>query len=112
MKSKFKIPKRFELLGKTITVEFDPMLLAEKDLHGLASYRADRIVLQPICEGVQRTEGCIEQDFFHEMVHHICYYAGNVIQSKLGDEYLHKNEAFVDLFSSLLHQAMVTMEYK
>ena len=106
-----RIPSSFELLGKTITVKFEPNLYHQEEKHGLASYRRDEIILQPKCDGIDFTQANVEETFFHELVHHICYYAGNVIKHKLGDEYLHKNEAFVELFSALLHQAFITFKY-
>lgn len=105
------IPKRFKLLGKTISIVFDPELHHKDEKHGWASYRRDEIVLQPKCQGVDFTQSNVEQTFVHEMVHHICYYAGNVIQQQLGKEYLHQNEAFVDLFAALLHQVLTTFDF-
>jgi len=111
--SKFNIPLFFKLMGKTIKVRYDANLHHQDNKHGYASYRRDEIVIQPNCEGIDFTQDNVEETFIHELVHHICYYAGNVIQHKMGkDEYLHQDEAFVELFASLLHQALTTMEYE
>ncbi len=107
------IPSRFKLFGQTIEVVLShkPFVTAERDgCVGFASYRLNQIQISPDCEGRPRTQEQIEQTFLHELVHHISYLAGGTVRLK-GDAYLHQQEEFVDLFASLLHQALTTAEY-
>jgi len=99
-----KIPKRFKLHGHTITVEYSIDLRDEDDAVGKASYRGQKIILQPICVGYSRPKTSIEQTFLHELTHHILH--------EMAEYDMMNNEKFVDLFSALLHQALTTMEYK
>ena len=99
-----KIPKKFKLHGHTITVEYSNDMRDEDDAVGKASYRAQKIILQPICVGYNRTRTSIEHTFLHELTHHIL--------NEMAEHDMMNNEKFVDLFSALLHQALTTMEYK
>ena len=99
-----KIPKRFKLHGHTITVEYSIDMRDEDDAVGKASYRGQKIILQPICVGYSRPKTSIEQTFLHELTHHILH--------EMAEYDMMNNEKFVDLFSALLHQALTTMEYK
>ena len=97
-----KIPKSFKLMGLKITVEFKDDLASEEGFDGLAKYITQEILLQPSLKGrIIPNEG-IEQSFIHELVHHILH----SMESKLRSD-----ESFVNLFASLLHQALATMEY-
>ena len=99
-----KIPKRFKLMGKTITVEIVPDLLDNEDATGAAEYRKQRIRLQKIDgEYVQRTVEDQEHWFLHELTHHIF--------NALDEIDLRNNEKLVEQFSGLLHQALTTAEY-
>ena len=91
------IPKQFQLVGKTIDVEYRPDLLKDEDKVGMAAYRRNRIYLQPSVSGYERDEADIEQSFLHEVVHWILMVMGE-----------DKTEKYVDLFASLLHQALAT----
>lgn len=106
-----KIPKRFKLLGRTIEVKEDPELLHERNWTGSANYTKGLINLQPINATYPATPEKRGQIFCHEFVHHIAYHAGAAINHELSKQ-LHDNEEFVDLFGSLLHQALTTMEYE
>lgn len=107
-----KIPTRFKLMGKTVVVQYDKNIFHNDDRHGIASFRKDTIVLQSRCEGINYSQANIELTFLHELVHHISYHAGSTIQHKMGNDYLYRDEGFVDLFANLLHQALTTMEYE
>jgi predicted SprT family Zn-dependent metalloprotease len=98
-----RIPKSFNLLGKTITVEDDPRLIFTDGANGMAHYRTSRIRLQPHCHEQPVLAVDREHTFLHELVHHILV---SMEQQKLNDD-----EKFVNLFSGLLHQAITTMEY-
>lgn len=97
------IPNRFKLLGRTITVEYDPMLDGRNGCTGEARYTTDSIVLQPNTETFSRPPAQQQHVFLHELTHHIL--------NEMGEHELRGNEKFVDIFSGLLHQALTTMEY-
>ena len=103
-----KIPKRFKLFGQSIEVEFDPTLNSERDWNGAASYRTNKIQLQPHSIQTPRNDSQIGQTFCHELVHHLLYAAN----AKEGEKWLHSDEVLVDLLGSLLHQALTTAEYE
>jgi hypothetical protein len=100
-----KIPKQFELLGKTITVKHEDTLLEEDRLHGRARFNRDEIALQTPSDTVPIKEDSQGHDFFHELTHWVFYLSG--IQGPDGD--LWKNENVVDLIGGLYHQAFKTM---
>ena len=102
-----KIPSSFKLFGETITVEYDPAMLHNEDVYGWASYRQDKIILQPRSEQIPITEEALQQAFFHEMMHHILYLAGE----ESFDPPLHKREYLVNRIASLLQQALHTAEF-
>lgn len=98
-----KIPKSFKLMGVVIDVEYDKLLGSREASRGVAEYSSNKIILQPKVEGNEVPKTVLEQVFFHELVHWICY--------KLGRDALRNDESFVESFSGLLHQALTTMEY-
>lgn len=98
-----KIPKQFELFGRTIHVEYQDDLARISDALGRSDYSTDTITLQNAAPGYQRSLAQIEQTFFHEMVHFIL----QGMNSKLQDD-----ENFIDLFASCLHQVLVTSKYE
>ena len=105
-----KIPGRFKLLGQTISVVFVPGEFTERDgAHGFASYRLNQIQLRPPTETHPLSAEQIGQTFCHELTHFILFHAGAAYTCK--DDDMHRDEGFVDLFGSLLHQALTTMEY-
>ena len=103
-----KIPKRFKLLGQTIEVKFDPSVQFEDGQLGWAKFNSMEIILQPSTEQTFMPKEKVELNFFHELVHHIFYVAGN----ERFDPPLHKDEFLVDLVAGLLHQFMSTAEYR
>ncbi len=102
-----KIPKQFNLYGQVITVEFDPALHHNEDVHGWAKYRLNKIVLQPSTPQTPISKELLEHNFVHELVHHILYAASE----DSFDPPLHRRECLVDRIAGLLHQAMTTAEY-
>ena len=100
-----KIPKKFKLFGETITVEYVLDLIEKHERMGQAIYRENKIQLLDIDNDTYSTKPTvhIEQTFFHELIHFI------LTKMNLND--LSADEKFVDVFASLLHQAMTTMEY-
>lgn len=104
-----QIPKRFKLMGYTVEVVYDGSVCHRHDAYGVSRYRENQIVLQP-----EQKDGFspvnVEQTFCHELVHFISARAGAAVNHEL-KEHLHRDEEFVDLFASLLHQALTTMEF-
>ena len=105
-----QIPSSFKLLGHTITVEEELTGMYEKGRYGCSGFETKFIRITP--KGPQHpvTETSIEHTFLHELVHHILYYSDLAADVKSGAR-LCDQEAFVDLFAGLLHQALTTMEY-
>jgi len=103
-----KIPKRFQLFGRTISVHYDPHLLRDKNALGLASYDNDTITIQPNTAATQRPREQIEHVYLHELVHHLLLHAAGCADQPP----LHEREDLVDRLSGLLHQALTTAEYK
>lgn len=99
----FKIPKAFYLHGQRIVVNGVDHIGAENGTLGEARIAKNEIVLQNNSNGYARSASQIEQTFLHELVHFIL--------SHMDQEELCGEEKFVNGFASLLHQAMVTMEY-
>ena len=106
-----QIPKRFKLLGHTIEVIENRKMLNERGWTGAAYYDECRLELLPTSDFKLVPESKAQQTFCHELSHFLSYYAGAAVNHKLGGDYLHQNEEFVDLLGSLLHQALTTMEY-
>jgi predicted SprT family Zn-dependent metalloprotease len=104
-----KIPKRFKLMGQTISVVWVEGMGDDTDCAGIASYRHNEIRLQPSTPSALRTESHLEHTFYHELIHWIFFFAGGFYK---GDDHLHKNEQLVDMCAGLLHQALATMEYE
>ena len=102
--SKFRIPKRFKLLGHTITVKEEPAGVYENNRYGCTSFEGKWIKLTPRSASLPVAQSSLEHTFLHELVH-MCLY--HTEQAKLNE-----NEDFVDCFAGLLHQALTTMEYK
>lgn len=108
-----EIPKRFKLLGRIIEVNENARLMQDRNWTGAADYAKDVIEILPINDTYQASRAKIEQTFCHELCHHLLYHAGGSINYDLkSGDYIHKNEEFVDLLGSLLHQALTTMEYE
>ena len=92
------IPSSFKLMGKTITVQYDNSLVDRKN--SLGNTWCQEIRLQNPGEQISITREDLEQTFFHELVHSIL--------NSMSEKELSGNEKFVELFSSLLHQALTT----
>ena len=103
MKTVMRIPKSFNLMGKTYTVEYMPRLNFSEGAMGMAYHRSHRIGLQTDTPEYTRTTEDNEQTFLHELTHHILH--------AMGETKLNNNEKFVDMFAGFLHQALTSMEY-
>jgi predicted SprT family Zn-dependent metalloprotease len=98
-----KIPKSFKLFGETIKVEINPNLVTKEGAWGMARYDSDTISLQPNTKDHYTSDDQMYQVFSHELVHFIL--------DRMCEIKLRNNEKFVDVFASLLHQALTTMTY-
>lgn len=101
--AKIKIPKSFQLFGRTIDVKQVDTLFEETGWVGEANYRSQTVRLQKSGKNFNLSEDMIEHTFFHELVHHILH--------SLGEIELSENERFVDTFGALLHQYHKTSKY-
>jgi hypothetical protein len=62
----------------------------------------NEIAIQSLGPGLPGNKEMQEQWFFHELIHHILHQMNHKLRS---------DEAFVNLFASLLHQALSTAMY-
>jgi len=92
-----RIPKTFMLGGQTITVETKDKIDNNPDIDGQAMYSAGKILILSKLKGDYR-----DFVFIHELIHHIL--------NSMNEDKLKKNEKFVDLFATFLHQYMKTAE--
>ena len=88
-----KIPKRFELHGKSYTVRIVPGAQWKED-DCLAFFRANTAEI----EIKQQSAQMMEHSFWHELVH--------AVLDSMNEERLYRNEKFVDVMAALLMQAM------
>lgn len=90
-----KIPRRFTLLGTEFTVTIVP---AEKwDESDAVAYCIPETATVKIKRNQQQM---MEHAYLHELMH--------LIVHAIGNEELYKDEAFIDMVSGLIHQALVT----
>jgi len=105
-----RIPNKFQLLGQTISVSYQPDKFSESEsAYGFASYRRNEIQLRPSTEVNPLSEEQIAQTFWHELTHFVMFFAGAAYSAKT--DYMHQDEGFVDLVGSLYHQATSTFEF-
>lgn len=98
-----KVPKSFSLHGQRIAVTMVDHLSSENNALGEARILKNEIALQQNTNGFSLPQSQIEQTFFHELTHFILHH--------MGQDDLCAEEAFVDGFAALLHQALTTAEY-
>jgi len=99
MKRLLEIPSSFELHGITYKVRYDVKLSMNSSNIGEARYSEDEIVLQSRLPGVPMTADRLGQVFCHELTHCILREMNHKLRS---------DENFVELFASILHQAIVS----
>lgn len=102
--NKIKIPKQFQLGGRTITVKSKKDLVDKFDLVGSAEYREDAIFLQKNSVSCYRTSDGIEEVYLHELTHWIL--------QTMEERELARNEKFVNTFAVFLHQILKTSRYE
>ncbi len=106
--SKFRIPKRFKLFGKTIEVEQTNDLSANRDLVGVGNLKTHKIQVQTNCDGYTIKDDEIALSFLHEAMHFVMY----DMEFRLEDgNYAYRNEQFCNILALCLHQMFTTMEY-
>lgn len=93
-----RIPERFQLLGQSYTVTFDPDLVVRTNHVGEMYPKEGRILLQCATPLHPQSRAWLEQTFLHEIVH--------AILATMNEEDLEKNEKFVDVFAALLHHVL------
>ena len=94
---KAKVPKRFRLMGRTITVQ---RISKAKWQHADAvAYFDPERMLVCLCSGYP--PDVLEQAFWHEATHAILYVMNHD---------LYTNEQFVDTFAGLVHQIIRSSE--
>jgi predicted SprT family Zn-dependent metalloprotease len=96
------IPKKFDLMGTTIEVEYNADMMFDDNAMGQANYRRNKIFIAPNTSTFKMNKEQLEQVFLHELVHWIFY--------QLKHDDLQKDEELVDQFAELLHQTLKTME--
>ena len=107
--SKFRIPKRFKLFGKTIEVKQSKDLSSKRDLVGSGNLKTHTIEVQIDCDGYEIKDDEVALNFFHELTHFILY----DLEFKLEDgTYAYRDEQCCSLFGLCLHQVLTTMEYE
>lgn len=101
-----KIPISFYLFGQEIMVRFSGNLETADAFANLGATDPlnNEITLLFSVNGTKINNNIMSQVFFHELVHHVLFL---IHREDLSDD-----ETFVDLFGSLLHQAITTMKYE
>ena len=94
------IPKRFNILGYTVTVEPTNQLRMSNGAVGMADHDLLRILLQQNTLTYPRARANIEQTYLHEVFHWIFHCAHKYELSE--------DEDFVDICASMLHQVLST----
>jgi hypothetical protein len=105
MRTTYKIPKSFQLLGHEFQVRevdhFGPMGLT---VLGTCEQQANTITLLRTSDGMRLSPSARFHTFCHELVH--------AIYNTMGETDASQDERHVDMFAGLLHQALTTMKYK
>lgn len=98
-----KIPRKFKLFEQTIKVVKSDILESDRGNWGLMSPHKNMITIQVKNKVNLMKKSMVEQTFYHELVH--------CILSQMQEKELGKNEKFVDVFASLLHQYEKTKKF-
>ncbi len=94
------IPKRFDLMGTTIEVEYNSDMMLDNDEIGQANYKRNKIFIAPNTSTFKMTREQVEHVFLHELTHWIF--------RQLNRIELQKDEELVDMVAELLHQTLKT----
>lgn len=104
MKRKLNLPDKINLFGQTIGVEYSPDQLYESgdESDGLAYFNRNMIY---IYKPKDRPQSTLDMVFLHELTHFMVYYASN-------DSKVTYDEPFIQATSVLIHQFLLTADYK
>ncbi len=101
--NKLKIPKQFEIGGRTVKVKFIKKMADNDSVVGYAKYRQNLIEIQENVEGTSMPYDRKIETFYHELVHWILC---------MMDEDEKNNDKYVSIFSQYLHQILKTSVYE
>lgn len=102
----FKIPERFNLMGRTIAVEYSQEDFHGHDMTGTTKYRDDKITIAKFNQlGKERSQQQLEMIFLHELIHWILYSANG------GCGELHTDEKLVEVMACLLREVLLQIEF-
>jgi hypothetical protein len=90
------VPKRFEILGHEISVEWSDTLYEDEDAWGLCIFHEHRIILQAPTDDLKITKSHLLSTFWHEYYHMALYCTGYTE--------LALNEELVDSLGGAAHQ--------
>ena len=96
-----KIPQKFDIGPYTVPVTFRKNMWDKEKKVGTADIGMQRIILQAPMKGCLNRK-CVEQAFFHELLHMMLFYAGQ--------RELYVDEVLVDVMANLLYQFLKTRE--
>jgi E3 ubiquitin-protein ligase DOA10 len=100
MMSKFRIPKSFQLFGKTYRVSFRNEVFDDEGRPLLGQVRCQEQIIRLLKTSSTVTQQSQDHTFLHEMVHAILY--------EIGEKKRFDDEKFVDVFANALYQALTT----
>jgi hypothetical protein len=105
-----KIPKSFDVCGKTYTVGYYQKPIIEKKgdkktgWAGYADYNKQYIgISTKVASGDTRNQDDVYETYIHELIH--------VILDAADYHDIKQNEVFVNRFAKILHQALKTARY-
>lgn len=105
MKS-FVIPRKFNLMGRTITVEYSQEEFHGRDSLGTTCYRDDKIIISKYDGlGWKRTQQQLEMTFLHEILHWVLYIANGGVGE------MHRDEALVDRMAGLIREILLQVKF-
>lgn len=93
-----KIPKEITLINQKIKIELDKDFVNRDNTLGFADYKNQKIIL----DDSKQWAAFKDETYYHELTHWVLYVMGND---------LHNDEKFVSLFSSLLHQSVLSSKF-
>jgi len=103
----FKIPKKFNLFGREIKVEYSQEVLHDRNARGLVEYDKDTIVVSLKDEkGERRSQQELELIFLHEFNHFLLYLSANE-----NNQNIYKEEMLVERLSGGIRELMLQLNF-
>jgi predicted SprT family Zn-dependent metalloprotease len=96
---KMKIPDTLKIVGRTISIVWQPDLIQNDDDNGQAHFRKDAITLQPSTQGFPRSQQSISITLLHEILHWILFLTHE-------DQAIQDNEPLIHRLSEVLYQTL------